>query len=249
MFREADYLLTEDPRLTDRALYHSVLGAVSNGASTPTPLGGQLGRPASSLEHPLAVLESAGYLRRDDDVLLQRRPRLRMADPVLRFDQVVRRPRLAQLEDRRIAAAWADAAPAFRSAVLGPHFEDLARWWTGRHGHWLRSVGEVGSTVVTDRAGRALHEVDVVALASGQRRQAKDAEVVVLGEAKASERTRGVGDVVRLERVRQLLVGRGVAAGDAQLAVFGRSGFTPELTALARARADVVLVGLADLLG
>ena len=136
MFREAEYLLTEDPRLTDRALYHSVLGAVSNGARTPTALGGVLGRPVTSLEHPLSILAGAGYLRRDDDVLLQRRPRLRVSDPVIRFDQVVRRPRLAQLEERRTAAAWADSQAAFSSAVLGPHFEDLARWWTARHEGW-----------------------------------------------------------------------------------------------------------------
>jgi len=248
MFREAEYLLTEDPRLTDRALYHSVLAGVSAGARTPTALGGLLGRPASSLEHPLNVLASAGYLRRDDDVLLQRRPRLRVSDPVLRFDQVVRRPRLAQLEDRRTAAAWNDALPAFRSAVLGPHFEDLARWWTGRHDGWPLPVGEVGSTVVNDRAGRSQHEVDVVALTAGQRRQARDAEVLVLGEAKAGDRTRGVGEVVRLERVRALLTSRGVAAERAVLAVFGQAGFTPELQALAETRADVVLVDLAAML-
>ena len=249
MFREAEYLLTEDPRLTDRALYHSVLGAVSNGARTPTALGGVLGRPVTSLEHPLSMLAGAGYLRRDDDVLLQRRPRLRVADPVIRFDQVVRRPRLAQLEERRTAAAWADSQAAFSSAVLGPHFEDLARWWTARREGWPRPVGEVGSTVVNDRAGRAQHEVDVVALASGQRRQAKDAQVVVLGEAKAGERARGVGEVVRLERVRDLLVGRGVDAGHAVLAVFGRGGFTAEVRDLARGRSDVRLIDLATMLG
>lgn len=249
MFREADYLLTEDPRLTDRSLYHSVLAGVSGGARTPTALGAVLGRPASNLEHPLSVLAGAGYLRREDDVLLQRRPRLRVADPVIRFDQAVRRPRLAQLEDRRTAAAWTDAGPAFASAVLGPHFEDLARWWTGQHDDWPQPVGEVGSTVVNDRAGRAQHEVDVVALAAGQRRQAKDARVAVLGEAKASDRPRGVGEVVRLERVRELLAARGVDARDAVLAVFGRSGFTRELRGLSAARPDVRLVDLAAMLG
>jgi hypothetical protein len=51
----------------------------------------------------------------------------RIADPLVRFHQLVRHPRAALFEDRRGAEAWADAQPAFESLVLGPHFEHLAR--------------------------------------------------------------------------------------------------------------------------
>ena len=53
LFGEADYLLREDPRITDRALYHSVLGAVAAGSTTPAAIGAALGRDARSLPHPL----------------------------------------------------------------------------------------------------------------------------------------------------------------------------------------------------
>jgi hypothetical protein len=67
--------------------------------------------------------------------------------------------------------------------------------------------------------------------------------VVVLGEAKSASQPRAT-DVARLERIRALLVARGVQAESARLAVFGRSGFDRELRQLARRRPDVVLVDL-----
>jgi cobyric acid synthase len=47
-----------------------------------------------------------------------------------------------------------------------------------------------------------------------------------------------------LERIRALLVARGVKAESARLAIFGRSGFDRDLRQLARRRSDVVLVDL-----
>lgn len=247
LFGEADYLLREDPRVTDRALYHSVLAAIATGATTPARVAAALGRPERSLAHPLSVLESGGFVVRDDDVLLQRRPVLRVADPIIRFHRLVVAPRLASFEERAVAEAWADARSTVESRIHGPHFEDLARTWVRRfaaEGTTGGPVGEVGSTVVNDRTGRAQVEVDVVGLARGQRRQTRDARVLVLGEAKASASPRGVADLARLDRVRSLLVARGVDASQARLLLFGRSGFDTDLAALAAARPDVELVDL-----
>lgn len=250
LFGEADHLLREDPRVTDRAVYHSVLGAIAAGATTPARVAAAIGRPERSLFHPLDVLTTAGFVVRDDDVLLQRRPVLRLADPIVRFHQLVVAPRLASFEERAVVEAWADAQPTVRSRIHGPHFEDLARDWVRRFAAVEtlgEPVGEVGSTVVNDRAGRATLELDVVALARGQRRQAKDARVIAVGEAKASDSRRGIADLHRLERARGLLVGRGVDAAGARLLLFGRGGFDGDLQAATRTRHDVRLVDLGRL--
>ena len=247
LFGEAGYLLREDPRVTDRAVYQSILGAVAAGATTPRRIAERVGRDERSLPHPLDVLLSAGFLSRADDVLLQRRPVITVADPIVRFGLLIVAPRLATFEERRPDEGWAAAAETFSSQILGPHFEHLAREWTARHADpstWDAEIGEVGPTVVSDPAGRAQHQVDVVALSLGERRQAKHPRVVVLGEAKSASQPRTTADVARLERIRSLLVARGVQAESARLAVFGRSGFDRDLRQLARRRPDVVLVDL-----
>lgn len=247
LFDESAYLLREDPRVRDRALYHSVLGAIAAGATTPSRVAAAIGRQERSLAHALDVLVTAGFVRRDDDLLLQRRPVLRLTDGIVRFHELVTAPRLAAFEDRRTAQGWADAQPSFAAQILGPHFEELARVWTARFAadSTLRGpIGEVGSTVVNDATNRSVLQIDVVALTAGQRRQARSPTVRALGEAKSSDRTRGLADLTRLERARDLLVTRGVDATDATLLLFGRSGFDPALTAAATGRDDVVLVDL-----
>lgn len=247
LFGEPGYLLREDPRITDRALYYSILAAIAAGATTPATVAAALGRDQRSLSHPLDVLTTAGFVRKDDDVLLQRRPVLRIVDPVVRLHELVVAPRLAAFEDRRARPAWDDAQPTVRTQLYGPAFEALAREWTARYAadETLGGpVGEVGKTVVNNSAGRAQHEVDIFALAAGQRRQDRQATVRVIGAAKDSDRPRTRSDLLRLEHIRALLVARGVDATGAKLLVFGRSGFDRELTDAANTRSDVELVDL-----
>jgi len=252
LFREADYLLREDPRVTDRALYYSILTAIAAGGTTPTGVGAAVGRPAQSLAYPLSVLESAGFVDRVDDVLLQRRPRLLLADPIIRFHQLVTAPRVAMLEEGHAADAWRSAAETFASNILGPHFEHLARAWVVLHGRdeGLRErAGVVGPTVVNDPAGRTRHEIDVVGLAEGQAPRSRHPRVVLLGEAKHSARRLTMFNLDRLDRLRSLLAGRGVDASGAQLALFTRSGVDAHLARAAARRDDVVLVDVPRLYG
>ncbi len=161
LFREAEAILMEDPTLTDRALYASTLAAVAGGATTPTAIGNALGRPATAMSYPLQVLERARFVVREEDLLLQRRARLRLADPLVRFHALVTRPDLARFEDRRTAAAWVDAAPRFRSGVLGSHLEVIARTWAFRHASPATLGGtahRVGFTQVNDARGRERFE-------------------------------------------------------------------------------------------
>jgi hypothetical protein len=247
LFTEPAYLLREDPRVSDRALYYSTLEAIAGGATTPTKIAARLGRSTGSMAHPLEVLTAAGFVRRDDDVLLQRRPTLRVADPIVRFHDLVVGPRMAAFEDRRARPAWEDAQSSLRSKLYGPAFEALSREWTGRYADADTlggRAGEIGTTVVNDSAGRAQHEVDIVALAAGQRRQSRHPTVLALGEAKHSDRQRTIADLTRLERVRSLLVARGVDATSSKLLLFSRSGFDVDVTGTARKRGDVELVDL-----
>jgi hypothetical protein len=241
LFREDEWLLGEQRGLENRGLYLSVLSTVAGGATSESAIASALGRSQQSVLHPLGALVRAGFLDKDDDVLRKRRPTYRVADPIIRFHQVVRHPRAAMYEDRRGAEAWADSQQSFGSLVLGPHFEQLAR----RH---VRSVGSallgqpvvtVGTTVVNDAQQRAAHEVDVVALGpgSGPRRRVVEA----IGEAKLREL--GVSDLRRLERIRGLLSG----APGAQFILVSELGFAEDLKTEAAARLDVHLISLEEI--
>ena len=89
LFDEARRVVHEDPRIRDTAAYSSVLAAVAAGESSPTKIGGLLGRPATSLTHQLATLASAGFIDRRHDLLLDRQPVVTIADPMVRFRQLV----------------------------------------------------------------------------------------------------------------------------------------------------------------
>jgi uncharacterized protein len=102
-------------------------------------------------------------------------------------------------------------------------------------------LGRVGSANVHDHTGRAKHEIDALAV-DGKR-------VTLLGEAKATLDRRGLPDLERLDRIRQLLQSTGHETSGAIVALFSTTGFTPDLQQTAAARPDVELVGLDRLYG
>lgn len=244
MFREDDYLLTEERSLTDRALYHAVVGAIAAGNRTQTAIAAAVGRESRSVQHPLKALEEVGFLVRDDDVLRSRRPIYRLADPIVRFHHVVTRQDIARFEDRRFSEAWADAQPRFRTHVLGPHFERLCRDFTFRFASPATiggKVADVGAAVVNDPRAKAQYQLDVVATT----RKADGATAVAaIGEAKYTTATRTIADLERLERIRALLVDRGQAPLATKLLLFSGTGFDQNLAIIAKARDDVELIDL-----
>lgn len=250
LFTEPDYLLAEDPTIGDRAVYHAIWEAVSGGATTPTQIGGVVGMDAKSLTYHLDIMKDGGFLRYDQDVLLQRRPVITVADPAVRFNDLIVRPNLLDLELRRAAAAWDRSQATFAAQVIGPHFESLAREWTARFGHeaGLDDVGHVGRTVVACREHRG-HEVDVVALGRRSRPRTPNAQITLLGEAKATNNLPDVSQLRRLEHIRDVLVGAGRDAANADLAVFSRSGFSEATLAAAACREDLHLLDLAAMYG
>ncbi|MFG1808454.1 ATP-binding protein [Streptomyces sp. NPDC049040] len=249
---ETEYLLREDPRITQHTLYYDILTAIAQGASTPTRIGAALERQRNAVTHPLGVLESTGYIQREQDILRPRHPAITLADPVIRFNQLITLPQAATVEQGFAEQAWQAAAPTFNSGILGPHFEDIARTFTRRYAHTLLPgglPGPVGTTEVADPAARTKHEVDVVALALGERPQAPRARIALIGEAKATAARRGTGDLRRLERIRDLLADQGYDIAPTTLALFSLHGFHPDLVESAGRRDDLLLVDLPGLYG
>ncbi|MEV0035113.1 ATP-binding protein [Streptomyces sp. NPDC050804] len=247
---ETEYLLREDPRITQHTLYYDILTAIAQGATTPSKIGAALERPRNAVAHPLGVLESTGYIRREQDILRTRHPVITLADPVIRFNQLITLPQAAAVEQGFAEEVWRQAAPTFNSKILGPHFEDLARDFTRRYAHTLLPAGlpgPLGTTEVADQAARTKHEVDVIALAAGERPQAPRAKIALLGEAKATAARRGTGDLDRLEHIRELLTDQGYDTTGTILALYSLHGFYPDLIELAARRHDVLLVDLPTL--
>ncbi|MEU6743258.1 ATP-binding protein [Streptosporangium sandarakinum] len=244
---EAEYLLREDPRFTGSSLHYAIINAVASGATSPAKIGGMLERDRTSLGRPLEMLTTSGYLSHSTDPLWERRPVITVADPIIRFHNLITVPKRDLVETGGSAQAWHDSQATFVSRVLGPHFEECARDWLRRHPDpSLRGgTGLVASTVVNDKGGRAKHEIDVIALD----KRAGRAVVGLIGEAKATLVRRGPADLERLERLKEILRDQGHDVSSALLAIFSLEGFHPGLVETAGRRGDVLLVDLPALFG
>jgi hypothetical protein len=252
LFDEARRVVHEDPRIRDTATYSSVLAVVASGESSPTKIGGLLERPATSLVHQLAMLESAGFIDRRQDLLFDRRPVITVTDPMVRFHQLVIEPYLADLEAGRARRVLAEAEHTVESKILGPHFEALAAEWVARYANDEAglAVGPVGSTVVACREHKKAHEIDILALARGSRPRTANGPIAFIGEAKNRDRRPGLAELRRLEHIRALLTDSGHDASEAALGLFSSTGFTDDLTAEAiRSDGRLLLIGLDDLYG
>jgi AAA+ ATPase superfamily predicted ATPase len=249
LFREARYLLAEEPDIRDNALYHSVLAAVAEGNNTRGGIAGYLERKATDISHHLSVLEDTGLLVRAVDAFRPGRSVYRISEPLVVFHHAVMRPEWSRLERQgRAAQVWAGSSRRFAGSVVGPRFEQIARDWTLDYAPadlFDRPVAEVGHGVVNDPERRTSHEVDVVVTghdAAGQR------VLLAIGEAKWQE-PMGAGHLNRLERIRELLVRAGhPGAETAKLLCFAGHPFSEQLRQAAGS-GEVVLVSLDDLYG
>ncbi len=178
LFREARYLLAEEPGIRDSGVYNSVLAAIAEGNSTRGGIASFIGRPATELAHPLGVLEEAGLIFREADVFRANRSAYRIAEPMIAFYQAVMRPAWGDLErPGRADEVWRRMRQTFASKVVGPHFERLCRDWARWYAEpetfgGYRSV--VGSGAINDSSGRALLECDLAVLGDGIDSQTRD---------------------------------------------------------------------------
>ncbi|WP_430791943.1 AAA family ATPase [Actinoplanes sp. G11-F43] len=248
LFREARYLLADEPDLRDAGLYHSVLAAIASGNSHRGGIASYLGRKSGDLAHPLTVLEDCGLVIREPDVFRDNRTAFRIAEPLVAFYHAVMRPIWSDLEHTRdTGRLWQRSRRRFVGNILGPHFEQVCRAWT-RQMAGPELFGDypnrVGSGTVNDPANRTSHEVDVAVFGlDDDNRQ----PLLAIGEAKWGD-VMGLGHLDRLRRIRSLLAAQGrLGAGTARLACYSGAGFTSELVRIAGEDPEIVLIDVAGL--
>jgi AAA+ ATPase superfamily predicted ATPase len=247
LFREARYLLAEEPDIRDNALYHSVLAAVAEGNATRGGIAAYLERKSTDISHHLSVLEDAGLMVREVDAFRPGRSVYRISEPLIVFHHAVMRPEWSRLERQgRAAQVWQDSQRRFLGTVVGPRFEQICRDWAQDYAPmelFDLPVAHVGQGVVNDPERRTSHEIDVVI--SGNDPTGRRV-LLGLGEATWQE-PMGVGHLDRLKRVQQLLIAAGhPGAESAKLFCFSAAEPSAQLRNAAAA-GDVQFVGLNDL--
>ncbi|WP_459547520.1 AAA family ATPase [Nocardia sp. X0981] len=98
LFREARFLLAEEPELRESALYHGVLAAIAEGNNTRGGIASFLGRKSTDLGHPLTVLEGVGMVACEQDAFHARRSTYRITEPLLTFYYAIMRSEWSDLE-------------------------------------------------------------------------------------------------------------------------------------------------------
>ncbi|WP_349263761.1 ATP-binding protein [Actinocrinis sp.] len=248
LFREARYLLADEPELHDTNLYHSVLAAIAVGNANRGGIASYLGRKSGDLAHPLNVLEDCGLITKEPDAFKDNRTEFRINEPLVAFYHAVMRPIWSDLEHTRDATRlWQRSQQRFVGNVLGPHFEHVCRHWT-RHlapnGLFDGYPHRVEHGTVNDPANRTRYEVDVVAFGlDDDNRQ----PLLAIGEVKWGE-VMGLTHLERLRRIRALLTAQGrLGAESAKLACYAGAGFTDDLRKAATENPEVLLISPEDL--
>lgn len=245
LFREARFLLAEEPDLRDTALYHGVLSAIAEGKQTRGGIANFLARKSTDLGHALTVLEEVGMITREPDAFHANRSSYWIAEPLLAFYHAIMRPEWTDLERPGHAEdVWERSQHAFHTHVVGPHFEHLTRTWS----RWYASRKTLGgrrtrvlSGVLPDPSAKTSHQLDVVVF--GRNAEGAD-QILAIGEAKSNAIV-GDSHLNRLADIRQLLLQRDHRASEhTKLLLFTGNDFTPEVRETANARDDVELVDL-----
>lgn len=254
LFGEVELLLGEDPavsKVRKPNLYHATLAGVALGNHAWRSLTRYVKISGPSLNAIVDALVAAEFLSQVQDAVRDNRPTYQPADPLIRFHYAVIRAHHARLGRHGVdtSALWRELVPTFRSRVLGPCFESMARYWTA-HFATRETLGgppdHVGPTTLTvtnrDTGVAEPREIDVVV--SGSEAVASERRIFAVGEAKVGERLTP-GHVRRLEEARSAL---GARAEGARLLLFGES-FDVAVRTAADERADLELIDLERLYG
>lgn len=241
--REAEVLLSEDPTTAQARkpnLYHAVLAATALGHRTPAKINDYAKISGPRLDPILTSLVGAQFIERLVDPTKSNRPMYFPGDSMIRFHYAVIRPNQPRLRSRSAASAfWPVADATFRSKVVGPTFEGMARHWASQYSTIPGLAGpgtQIGSTTVS--LNGAEYEVDLVA-ASDDGESPGDRKITALGEAKSGEELT-FAHLNKLAQFRETLGGRAL---DATLVLFG-TRFAKSLVAKTKDRSDVELVDL-----
>jgi uncharacterized protein len=254
LFGEIELLLAEDPavsRARKPNLYHATLSGVALGRHAWSSLASYVKIPGSTLNSIVRVLTAADLVDEVADPLRENRPTYEPSDPFLRFHYAVIRRHQSRLgrHSADTEVRWRELVPTFRSQVLGPCFEAMARFWV-RHFAATETLGgtpdHVGRTTVPvpvpdeDGSGGGIEwrEIDVV-VAADDGATPGERTVLALGEAKVGERL----TMRHLRRLEEARLALGFRARDARLLLFGAS-FDDAVRAAAVDRSELELVDL-----
>ncbi|MCX5338762.1 AAA family ATPase [Streptomyces atratus] len=244
LFHEARHLLDEETGPWSHGVCHSVLAALARGCTTHGEIATFLGQQLTDAARALALLRDHGLLQSQADGLQPGITRHRIADPLLAFEHAVARPRRAALEQSDAETVWEGARTDFNTLVAGPRFAQVCRDWAA----CSAGSAALGAENVTASYG---------SLSDPSATAGLDAEVVVRRQdGHPTGRLLSVGlarwhtgmDIHHLQRLRRILEGLSSREDvrHVRLALYGASGFSPELHA-AHARGDVMLVDLENL--
>lgn len=244
MFREGRILLAEEPGIADPAPYYAVLAAIARGRTRRGEIAAELEKAQGAIHHPLTVLAEADLIEGQDDAFRAKRTTFTLAEPILRFHQLVVRPHETRLGLRRGAQVWHEIADTVASRIYGSHFEHVARRWALAHAD-TESLGghasRVQRAVVQCRdttCPQPHHEIDLVVT---EARLGEANAVLAIGEAKWRARPVGIGELERLSHLRDLIPDQPAGV---RLVLFSRNGFTPQLREASATAADIELVDL-----
>ena len=164
-------------------------------ATDLSEIAGRLGKPATSLAHPLARLLDLGLVRRDlpfgAAVRETKRSAYRLADPFLRFWFRFVEPNRSRLQAGLVEDVGREVARAFAQHAAGV-FEDLVRESVPRAGYFGVRWGPAASWWGPG-LDRTPLEIDVVA-------ESIDKERLLVGEVKWSETVDWGRDIAELRR-------------------------------------------------
>ncbi len=241
--REVEVLLSGDPTTAQARkpnLYHAVLAATALGNRTPARINDYVKISGPRLDPILTTLVDAQFIERLVDPTKSNRPMYFPGDSIIRFHYAIIRPNQQRLRTRAAASTfWSGVDATFRSRVVGPTFEGMARHWATQYATVpaLAEPGtQIGSTTVSVDGG--CYEVDLVAaLDDGD--SPGERTITALGEAKSGEEIT-FSHLNKLERLRDAF---GDRASDATLLLFGTK-FAKNLLSGTKDRSDVELVDL-----
>lgn len=255
LFGEVDLLFGEDPEMAKTRksnLYHSTLAGVALGNHAWNSLTKYVKIPGGSLASIVTALTSADFIVEIQDPVRENRPIYQPADPLIRFHYAIIRRNQARLRRHGadVPGLWRELGATFRSQVLGPCFESMARSWAlhfASHDSLGGPPAYVGPTTIkvtnSETGATEQREIDVV-VARGDAETPGERTVTALGEAKVGERL-SLRHVRRLEEARASM---GPTADSAKLLLFGQH-FDANVLAATAQRSDLEVIDLARLYG
>ena len=246
LYNEAELMLRDE--LYEPAVYHSILAAIAEGATTNGEIASKSGVEARSLPAYLQKLELLHLVGRDVpfgvDPRKSKKGLWTITDGYLAFWHAFIRPNAVDLEAGRVDEVWRTIVrPRLDEFVSKPAFERACRRFVRTQMGRIPGVpasGAVGawwgaeSRVVSGERRRERFEADVVA-GSAKR-------VALVAEAKWSDRV----DSHALGQLRRVVERIPGTDGDTRLALFSRHVFDDRLRTTAAAE-DILLFEVDDL--